>query len=62
VINPDNCVIEMERVIAEARRNNQPAYIVVPSDYALVAATAFCRAVSLDLIVTGRTSTGVIGA
>src|SRR6202045_2866883 len=35
VINPDNCVIEMERVIAEARRNNQPAYIVVPSDYAL---------------------------
>jgi indolepyruvate decarboxylase len=34
VINPDNCVIEMERVIAEARRNNQPAYIVVPSDFA----------------------------
>jgi indolepyruvate decarboxylase len=34
VINPDNCVIEMERVIGEARRNNQPAYIVVPSDYA----------------------------
>jgi indolepyruvate decarboxylase len=25
----------MERVIAEARRNNQPAYIAVPSDYAL---------------------------
>ena len=35
VINPDNCVIEMERVIQEARRNNQPAYIVVPGDYAL---------------------------
>jgi indolepyruvate decarboxylase len=34
VINPQNCVVEMERVIAEARRNNQPAYIVVPSDYA----------------------------
>jgi indolepyruvate decarboxylase len=34
LINPHNCVIEMERVIAEARRNNQPAYIVVPSDYA----------------------------
>ena len=34
VIDPDNCVIEIERVIAEARRNNQPAYIVVPSDYA----------------------------
>jgi indolepyruvate decarboxylase len=39
VINPDNCVIEMERVIAEARRNNQPAYIVVPSDYALTPIT-----------------------
>jgi indolepyruvate decarboxylase len=35
LIKPDNCVIEMERVIAEARRNNQPAYIIVPSDYAL---------------------------
>ena len=34
VMNPDNCMIEMERIIAEARRNNQPAYIVVPSDYA----------------------------
>src|ERR1700689_3262952 len=34
VINPENCVVEMERVIAEASRNNQPAYIVVPSDYA----------------------------
>jgi indolepyruvate decarboxylase len=40
VINPDNCVIEMERVIAEARRNNQPAYIVVPSDYALAPITS----------------------
>jgi len=34
VIDPGNCVVEMERVIAEARRNNQPAYIAVPSDYA----------------------------
>jgi indolepyruvate decarboxylase len=39
VINPDNCMIEMERVIAEARRSNQPAYIVVPSDYALAPVT-----------------------
>jgi indolepyruvate decarboxylase len=31
VLNPDNCMIEMERVIAEARRNNQPAYIVRPT-------------------------------
>jgi indolepyruvate decarboxylase len=35
VIHPENCVVEMERVIAEARRNHQPAYIAVPSDYAL---------------------------
>src|SRR6202047_2372297 len=35
VITPDNCVVEMERVIAQARRNHQPAYIAVPSDYAL---------------------------
>src|SRR6478736_2209744 len=34
VINPENCVVEMERIIAEARRNRQPAYIAVPSDYA----------------------------
>jgi indolepyruvate decarboxylase len=34
IVGPENCVIEMERVIAEARRNNQPAYIAVPSDYA----------------------------
>jgi indolepyruvate decarboxylase len=35
VIYPDNCVVEIERVIAEARHNNQPAYIIVPSDHAL---------------------------
>jgi indolepyruvate decarboxylase len=35
VITPDNCVVEMERVIAEAHRENRPAYIVVPSDHAL---------------------------
>src|SRR5579863_4945995 len=34
VINPENCVVEMERVIAEARRDHRPAYIAVPSDYA----------------------------
>ena len=35
VITPENCVIEMERVIVEARRAHRPAYIAVPSDYAL---------------------------
>src|SRR5579872_2115139 len=39
VIDPDNCMIEMERVISEARRNNQPAYIVVPGDHALAPVT-----------------------
>jgi indolepyruvate decarboxylase len=39
VINPDNCMLEMERVIGEARRNNQPAYIIVPGDYALAPVT-----------------------
>src|SRR6202047_718896 len=35
VITPDNCVVEMERVIAEAHRENRPAYIVVPAEHAL---------------------------
>src|SRR6202040_2805617 len=35
VIHPENCVVETEPVIAERRRTNQPAYIAVPSDYAL---------------------------
>jgi indolepyruvate decarboxylase len=39
IIDPDNCAIEMERVIAEARRDNRPAYIIVPSDYALASIT-----------------------
>src|SRR4029078_3909240 len=37
IINPQNGVVKMERVTAEARRNNQPAYITVPSDHALSA-------------------------
>jgi indolepyruvate decarboxylase len=32
VIDPDNCVIEMGRVIGEARKQNQPTYIIVPSE------------------------------
>ena len=39
VITPENCMIEMERLIAEARRDNQPAYIAVPSDFALTPVT-----------------------
>jgi indolepyruvate decarboxylase len=36
VITADNCLGEMERIIATARAESQPAYILVASDYALV--------------------------
>ena len=41
VITPDNCAHEMERLIATARAESRPAYILVASDYAVtpVAAT-----------------------
>ena len=58
VINPENCVVEMERVIAEARRNNQPAYIAVPSDYALVAGRAGRRQADRASIKRGRAAEG----
>ncbi len=35
VITPDNCVHEMERLIATARAESQPAYILVAADYAV---------------------------
>src|SRR5438309_3672169 len=40
VITPDNCVHEMERVIATARAESRPAYILVASDYAVTPVTA----------------------
>jgi indolepyruvate decarboxylase len=42
VITPDNCVHEMERVIATARAESRPAYILVASDFAItpIAASA----------------------
>ena len=36
VITPDNCVHEMERLIATARAESRPAYILVASDYAVL--------------------------
>src|SRR6266404_3931061 len=39
VITPDNCVHEMERVIATARAESRPAYILVASDYAVTPVT-----------------------
>jgi indolepyruvate decarboxylase len=51
VITPDNCVHEMERVIATARAESRPAYILVASDYAITpiigsAATPYPKPVS----------------
>ena len=34
ILTPDNCVYEMERVIAAALANRQPAYIIVAEDLA----------------------------
>lgn len=39
VITPDNCIPEMERVIATARSESRPAYILVASDYAVTPVT-----------------------
>jgi indolepyruvate decarboxylase len=44
VITPDNCVHEMERLIATARAESQPAYILVASDYAVTPVTASAAA------------------
>jgi indolepyruvate decarboxylase len=40
VITPDNCVHEMERLIASARTESRPAYILVASDFAITPVTA----------------------
>jgi indolepyruvate decarboxylase len=39
VITPDNCVHEMERVIATARAESRPAYLLVAADYAVTPVT-----------------------
>src|SRR5438309_4867352 len=40
VITPDNCALEMERLIATARAESRPAYILVASDYAVTPVTS----------------------
>src|SRR6266852_2769976 len=35
IIAPDNCAHEMERVIATARAQSRPAYILVAGDFAV---------------------------
>ena len=39
VITPDNCAHEMERLIATARAESRPAYILVAADYAVTPVT-----------------------
>ncbi len=39
VITPDNCIHEMERVIATARAESRPAYILLAADYAITPVT-----------------------
>src|SRR5207248_5576370 len=39
VVTPDNCVHEMKRLIATARAESRPAYILVASDYAVTPVT-----------------------
>src|SRR5580692_9865377 len=40
VITPDNCVHEMERLIATALEQSRPAYILVAGDYAVTPVTS----------------------
>src|ERR1700759_3873391 len=40
VITPDNCAHEMERLIATARAESRPAYILVAGDFAIMPVTA----------------------
>ena len=40
VITPDNCAHEMERLIATARAESRPAYILVAADYAVTPVAA----------------------
>src|SRR5436305_14897301 len=40
VLTPDNCAHEMERLIATARAESRPAYLLVASDYAVTSVTA----------------------
>ncbi|MDR3618743.1 MAG: thiamine pyrophosphate-binding protein [Paludisphaera borealis] len=39
VITPDNCTYEMERLIATARAESRPAYVLVAADYAVTPVT-----------------------
>src|SRR6266702_5540526 len=40
IITTDNCVHEMERLIATARAESRPAYVLVAGDFAITPVTA----------------------
>ena len=61
VITPDNCIAEMERLIATARAASRPAYILVASDYAITPVTP-CEAVRYPKPASGPDLAGAIAA
>ena len=61
VITPDNCIPEMERLIATARAESRPAYILVASDYAVAPVTP-CNAQPYPKPASGPDLAGAIAA
>ncbi|HEX4146543.1 MAG TPA: thiamine pyrophosphate-binding protein [Pirellulales bacterium] len=61
VITPDNCIPEMERLIATARAESRPAYILVASDYAVTPVTP-CDARPYPKPASGPDLAGAIAA
>ena len=61
VITPDNCIPEMERLIATARAESRPAYILVASDYAVAPVTP-CDAQPYPKPASGPDLAGAIAA
>jgi len=59
VITPDNCIREMERVIATAKAESRPAYILVASDYAITPVTP-CEAEAYPKPASGPDLIGAI--
>jgi indolepyruvate decarboxylase len=60
-ITPDNCIPEMERVIATARAESRPAYILVASDYAITPVTP-CRVQPYPKPTSGPDLAGAVTA
>src|SRR5471030_2833121 len=58
-ITPDNCAHEMERLIATARAESRPAYILVTSDYAITPVTP-CRVQPYPKTTSGPELAGAV--